>query len=936
MSARPRRHAHRGSVLAAGFAIDPRAAGARDRVLALWAPGCDVRVVDGAWLVRLATPRRIAVADAPGAPLVAQHGVLAALPLTAAEVAAVGAAPGSAIVARGGALVAIDAAHGELIDPASWLDVGALAVLDAAPLAAPPVAPSIPVAIQAAEVRAALGFGPPSPEALAVRAALTGEPMPEERAAGEGAAVEGAAPPGWWSRWWQALRARRGERVGGAQRETATRAGWWSRWWQALRGRGAGPSRALPASGGASAPPETPAAPPRPSWLERLRVRVAVALWTSPLGQAIGRRHADYLRETLELFDRGRLDEALRRAIPLDAGARPGPGHLALGLPTPRTSLGPTLRAPGGGGAVVPLVESAMQALRARYLAARDRLVREGRIDEAAFVLADLLDDPAAAVELLERRGRTRLAAELAEARRLAPGLVIRQWFVAGDRDRAIQLAWRTGAFADALARAGKTPVADRMRLAWADALAGAGDYLAAIDVLAELDEPVAAADALIDRWIELGLATGGVVAARLWIRRLARAADRLAEVRAAVVPILAGGDDVLAERIAIAQELVAAPHGPATAALARAAARAMIADLGRGVDGEPATLLPRLLRVAGDAALRADMPALGKLPPRPALVRPALHRWARGDAGAIVVHDVVPVPGGRVLVALGELGVRLFTADGRTVAAWDQPADALVIADHGATAIALARRGRTQRLARIDLARRTMRPWCEAELDGWMATFDGAMWFVTRGADLLGLDATRAELRAMWGVTADRGGVWRGLARAGDRWGAIHGEPVAAEAWLHERLTLRARRTIEHAAPGCTDVLVASSAAPDGDDWVRAIYQLDDTTGALAPHLVGPGWRHPLAELAGDPPARLTSLAVGGGLVAVTAGTAEGVVVEIVEPPGDVVARLVLGGARQARVRLHGHLACAGDDRGRAVLVDLRTGALRSDLRLR
>ena len=73
-----RRHVHRGAVLAVGFVIEPAQLGeaeARRRVLAWWTPGCEVRGVDGVWIVRLASPRRIAVHAAPGAPLVEERGV---------------------------------------------------------------------------------------------------------------------------------------------------------------------------------------------------------------------------------------------------------------------------------------------------------------------------------------------------------------------------------------------------------------------------------------------------------------------------------------------------------------------------------------------------------------------------------------------------------------------------------------------------------------------------------------------------------------------------------------------------------------------------------------------------------------------------------------------------------------------------------------------
>jgi len=58
-------------------------------------------------------------------------------------------------------------------------------------------------------------------------------------------------------------------------------------------------------------------------------------------------------------------------------------------------------------------------------------------IDEAAFVLAELLHADVEAIALLERHGRLRAAAELAEARPVPPALAVRAWLLAGDAARS-------------------------------------------------------------------------------------------------------------------------------------------------------------------------------------------------------------------------------------------------------------------------------------------------------------------------------------------------------------------------------------------------------------------------------------------------------------------------------------------------------------------
>ena len=144
--------------------------------------------------------------------------------------------------------------------------------------------------------------------------------------------------------------------------------------------------------------------------------------------------------------------------------------------------LGPTLGRTGWARSSIPTSADLYAFLREKYRDLAARLERAGRIEEAAFVFADLLADPAGAVALLERNGRFDLAASLAEARELAPGLIVRLWFLAGDVERAIAVARRTGAFADAVDRLKDRPD-DQRRLAghWAVSLAKIARFHAAI-----------------------------------------------------------------------------------------------------------------------------------------------------------------------------------------------------------------------------------------------------------------------------------------------------------------------------------------------------------------------------------------------------------------------------------------------------------------------
>ncbi len=917
-AARPRRLAHRGSVIAVGVVLDPTVIGeveARRRALAWWTPA-RVLATEARVVVVGAAPRRVRAELAPGAPLVAQHGVIAALPLDPDDIKRF--APDAIVVAEGGVARAIDTSHA--IDVATWIDLDDHALADVRALAPPPARAAAPV-VERVDLRAAAGVAELAPEARQLQAALARAGQAARTDTTEGAPTAAPDP----------AIATRGSRSG-SSRAPGRR----SRWQRTLAwlAHQLGPSRrALPAAGGSSAgsatrsstaAPDTdalPAAPPRPSWLDRLRERLALALWRSRLGEVLGKNHAEYLRETLAMFDRGELDQALRRAIPIGDGDRDGPSRLALEVPKPRRDLALAM-APPGARTAIPVGEDATEMLRSRYRAAAARLERDDRIEDAAFVLADLLGDVDAALALLERHRRFALAARLAEARDRPPGLVVRLWFKAGDRARAERVARRHGAWADAIARLerGGDAEAAALRLAWAGQLAAAGDYVQAIEIAWPLRRPDGELATWIDGWIDRGIAGGGTAAARLLVRRLAIAPGRFAEVAPALVAFLDDlAPDAAWRRVALVETVLAMPPSPELRAIARPAVRALIADVGRGADGDSPTLLPKLVRYADDAALRVDQPTYAATERRPMLVDRGLPlRLVRSaaDAGTVAIQDVALVPGGRVLLALGELGARLVARDGHTIAHLDQPATQLVVSDHGTHALALARRGAVHRIARLDLGQRRAAHWCDVELDACARSYDGDQWWTARGDQVALIDATARGWSALWAVDlAQRVGQIR-------RDGAVTAIATAEEGWFYEGVTLRRRRAHTPLAEGAAPAIGAIRPVPPDPVEIVAVgdgHELRFAAHALA---LGPG--RPLA------------LDVDSRFAAIVQRAPDAVRVTVVhlERMGAVV-ELTLVGAEAAAARLADGTVAIADDRGRVLGIDLRTGAVTHDLRL-
>jgi hypothetical protein len=549
------------------------------------------------------------------------------------------------------------------------------------------------------------------------------------------------------------------------------------------RGAAAGPpagSASAPSSSRALAPYAL--AVPRRSWLRRavdaLGGLSSRLLMRTQLRRLIGRRYARYLERVLQMFDGNRLDEALRHAIPLGGGVEDALRRLSLSLPAPRSNLAvsPARRGAGTG---LDFGARVYQELKARYRRAFERLRDQGDFEKAAFVLAELLHADEEAVSFLEQHGKLVLAAELAEARGLPAGLVIRQWFLARDRARALRLARRSGAFADAATRlaASHPEEAKALRLLWADELAGGGAYSAAVDVVWPLEE----ARALAADWLDRAIAIGGATSARMLVRKARLLPASFPEVRERVRALV--GDDELERPVldALAAELLAEEPTAELRVLMRVAARRLLrelgADEGAGAAGARLSVLVRLLEQCGDPALRIDAAPI--LSTRKAAARdaapgafdaeedteqrarvalalrpqPLALEWAAADRGAMALLDAVELPDGKLLVALGELGAWMIGRDGRVLARFAEPAHRLVLSDHGDRAIAVAPRGEAMRLSRIDVLARRARHWCDVAIDHFADEYDGATWMVSRRDTVYAIEANAAGWQHAWKV---------------------------------------------------------------------------------------------------------------------------------------------------------------------------------------
>lgn len=771
---RPLHFVNRGSVLASGFMIAIDTVGAteaRRRALRLWRPGVQIkRLKDGeageAFIVLLPSPVRVIAEEAMGEPLVRHGRLLIALPLALEERNHLAAPDDSVVFAKSGRLVTVSPADLAVEDVAEWIDTREFEVARVSSLGAPPQVPVFePPKFDARENIP--GIPPAASELKNLLAQLCQQPS------GGGATPTG--PPALsiaarmrryfrdvWKTWKErrSASAAQGKGRAGASGVSAAR-GVFARLREYLRGlRFRSGQKAAQAGSSRRPEPKVASAGNRlQNWLTRMGNRF---LNFTRVAQLLSSRYGRYLARMMDMMESGDIEEGLRHAIPLsDATNLPQRMSLLSGIPRRRESLtiNPNRTAAGSTWAVGGDLYGHLRDL---YRRAFERLKAAGRIEEAAFVLTELLSAHAEAVSFLEKHGRFRIAAEIAEARKMAPALAIRLWWLARERERAIALAIRTGEFEKAISLLHDHPEeAARLRIAWAARLALSGKYLAAADALWPLHSERHFAGEFLNRAIELGGASGAMALAK----RSARFPHIFAEMLPKVEALMADESAEFAKaRRAFAETLRLEASTPESRSLARIAARAVLRDAQQGLYPLAPAQLRSLLDYTADPCLRADVPALQVMLEGvnygPESLPPArMVEIAAFDVGSHAILDVAWLPDGKMLLAMGEAGLLFLSREGKIIARSNEPAEELVVSDDGSRAIGIARRDSVSRLIRIDVLARNATYWCDATITAHTPNFDGSVWCVANGADVFVIDTLAKGFDTLWRIP-DMGGA--------------------------------------------------------------------------------------------------------------------------------------------------------------------------------
>lgn len=848
----PRRLGFVGRPLVAGLRIERTRLGeaaARARVLGLWSQGAVVRELGPDWLVTWPKPRRLPADAVPGEALEQREGALWAFPLGDAEDRPAGIGPGEVGRVVGGVVVA--ARPGARVDPASWLDLDAFPRRELKPLSAPAAA------IVAAEARA------PRPEDFRV-------PMPGAEAQALLDQLGRAATAPWWSRL----------------------AAWILPWLPT--------GRAAPSESPAGAPAPEPSGP---GWFARAMAWLRLDL-------LVGAQAGRLVRKLIEELEGGDLEQALRRAIPLGGMGTGAGAGFALGMTLPFRDLLTVGSGLGGGGGSLSVHGELYGLLEQTYRNLAARLERAGDIEKAAYVLGELLGQPRDAVALCEKHERYELAAQIATVRRLEPALVVRLWVMAGDPQRALDVALATGAFGPALLQLEEKHPAQAkvVRLKWGLVLAQAGRHAAAVRLLEALSDPP---PAFVREIADLGVAAGGPGAGELAVRRLSWGPD--AAATEALRSLLADRDPRRSqERVAALQRLSEVDLDPTWS---RTALRTLFAE--EVATGARSELRSRLLARARDPVLKADLPSGS--PPGPVLLTErssALRLEIAGGGPGPEVTALAELSDGGVAVGYGQAGLRIVDARGHQRAHLEIPVGHLIPSTDRTRL--LAREPDGPRVWQVDPFAGTAALWGSMALSCFEAVYDGVTWLVAEPDRVRLLDTTQDRPRSLWS-TPLKG--CSGLVRRDDRLFVL----AEGELWNHQLgqgrdPILRSRSPVADGVTLGRGGTVASVGGPDGRTLIEA-----NPAGTARSMMDLPGDVESAAhvEAAWD-----DWLVVGTEPDATPVGW-DGIWLVSPGPPAKVLLRVVAREVISAREAGEHHLLLGTTD-GQVVRIDRRTGQRR------
>lgn len=537
---------------------------------------------------------------------------------------------------------------------------------------------------------------------------------------------------------------------------------------------------------------------PSGGWVQNLQDRLRQRIMESQLGAILGRRQAEYFSKLMQAFKDDDLSEALKMAVPLadyqaavDRAKSP-----ALGTPGKRAEI-KISKQKSAAGSSFNFAEDSYQQMRDSYERAYQHLAKTDRHKEAAFILAELLNRVSEAIDYLAREGFLEEAAEIAEGRLEKPEKAIALWIRAGNIDRAIVLAVRTNAFRAALLLLAGTEEYRVLESLWLERLYGIGDFETLFQHYST--EPV-------DRDRLANFLQADLPKAYLqnptWLARYAVFHSWL-EVETELEAIFSKPQEGDFTRFTDAFLATIEGRKYWQEDLQAQVSQPLLKEWYRQIlmyRNRPLQIADRQLSsirsLIGDR-LFVDCKPQAFAGDAIALESPETQTCFQLHGGEALIEDVGLTGEGRLCVALGALGVRIYTPTGRLLKHLSVPAHGLASPAAGNTIVAVEHREKLHRVHCIRLHRLSSHFLGQQGITTYSRTYNGLTWPVASPDRVALIDVDAKEWRRVWSVGDLDGPVGALVANEKNLTFSCHGEYTALWQYQLPQLRLKSRKNI-------------------------------------------------------------------------------------------------------------------------------------------
>lgn len=469
----------------------------------------------------------------------------------------------------------------------------------------------------------------------------------------------------------------------------------------------------------------------------------------SYLHHLINFRQDKYLDSMMKMFEDGNLDKALKYAIPLNGSGQTG--RQTFGTPKPRDKLSFSEKIYGEQSSIY--VDNQIQHhLQQLYRRSFEKLDKENRIEEAAFVLIELLNNLTEGIDYLERKNRLNQALDIAITKDADPNLVVRLCCLNEQWDKAIMIAKRHNAFANAitLLENQNSPLADKLRLVWAQTLAQRAEWLAAIDAI----WPLKNSRHLIQKWFDYAEKTEQFNA-NIIVKKLILQPESISEYQEELQQ-LQTDPNRYEERFAIATAILAHQKDSSKlGSLLSSFINVIIFDMSRHKTSLTRTDMIQLIELTQDKTLKNDLPNAQFIVKtyQPLSETKTLQSVTCCQPGHRKIYDAMPMRNGHYLLALGEAGIIVVNKMGQQLKHFMIAAHHFVVSHNFNQTLVLAKKDdRHYLIHKLDIATEKAISLGYLQFDDYLSNFDGLNWTIING-DHIQVINVEQPLKIVWQV---------------------------------------------------------------------------------------------------------------------------------------------------------------------------------------